>query len=295
MNSSKAPVYYEERFRTPLDMERSLGLWVDRIGRERIGAARKGHSSPFTYRIFGQFAALAIEEGGGTLEILGRPPLPLRPGDAFILFPSLAMSFRPHRFWETHWVVWNGPEAKLLLKIGCLSETHPILFGRSAAVRAAFTQLTPLMTRQDRPALLQRKAVILDLVRMLDETGTAHKPPPLQAVIQEAQRELERDSLNPLSIDALAAHNRMSPAYFRRLFKAQTGTTPKAFQMAHRITQAKQALVGGCSIKETALRFHFTDVFHFMRVFKKVTGQTASRFARGRISSPHRKKTFAKR
>jgi AraC-like DNA-binding protein len=283
------PIYREERFRTPLDMERSVGLWVDRIGHERFGFARRGQRPPVSFRIFGQFAALAIEDGGGTLEILGRPPLTVQPGDAIILFPSLPMSYRPNRTWTTHWVVWNGPEANLLLKIGCLIEMDPVAHGLSSAVRAIFTQLEPLMNRQDRPAILERKSLILDLVGRLDAAREAHSPTPLPAMIRDIQRELERDSLDPLSIDDLARRNRMSPAYFRRLFKAHTGTTPKAFQMAHRITHAKQALVGGYSIKETAARFGFKDVFHFMRVFKKMTGQTAGRFSKTRISNHPRR------
>jgi len=288
------PIFREERFRTPLDMERSIGLWVDRIGRERLAIPRKGTQPPVTFRIFGQFAALAVEEGGGTLEILGRPPLTLQPGDAFILFPSLPMSYRPTRIWETHWVVWNGPEAHLLHKIGCLAETHPILFGFSADVRTTFTELEPLMSRQDRPALLQRKALILDLVRRLDGAREAHSPTPLHAVMREAQRELERDILNPLSIDEMAHRAHMSPAYFRRLFKAHTGTTPKAFQLAQRITRAKESLATGYTLKETASRLGFNDVFHFMRLFKQVTGQTAGRFAKIRISDHFQKKTTRK-
>jgi AraC-like DNA-binding protein len=71
----------------------------------------------------------------------------------------------------------------------------------------------------------------------------------------------------------------MSPAHFRRQFKARTGTSPKAFQVAQRITRAKESLAAGRSLKETAARLGFGDVFHFMRLFRRVTGQTAGQFA----------------
>jgi len=277
----KIAVYKEQKFRTPLDMERSIGLWVDRIGYQHQDRA----VIP-SFRILGQYAALSVEAGSGRLEILGRPPLPLRLGDAFLLFPSLPMRYRPDRDWEIRWIVWNGPEADLLLKIGCLAEGQPILPGQAGAVRLAFDRLDPLMDRPDRPALLARKTLLLTLIRQLDLSRSPAALPPCLAAIRKAQQELEADPAAESSIERLARRHHLSPAYFRRLFKAQTGSSPKAYQRAQRITRAKEWLAAGRSLKETALELGFADVFHFMRVFRQVTGQTAGRFIRDPLSKP---------
>jgi AraC-like DNA-binding protein len=279
--SMKIPIYKEQRFRTPLDMERSIGLWVDRIGRQR-----QHRTAAVPFRILGQFAALAVDAGAGDLEILGRPALALQPGDAFLLFPGLPMRYQPNQDWDIRWVVWTGPESTLLQNIGCLSESQPVLTGQAVLVRRAFDHLEPLMDRQDRPSLLQRKTAILDLIRHLDLSRFSTALPPHQTAIRRAQQALEQDPAGEPSIDRLARRHHMSPAYFRRLFKAQTGSSPKTYQRAQRITRAKEWLAGGRSLKETAVELGFSDVFHFMRVFRQVTGQTAGQFIRDPLSRP---------
>lgn len=279
-----ALIYREERFRTPLDMERSIGLWVDRIGQERFPLPPLKLRTPRTFRIFGQFAVLAADAGPGTLEIMGRPPLRIKPGDAFALFPNLPAAYWPDSVWETHWIVWNGPEAHLLQKIGCLIEAHPVFEGLSTAVRAIFAQLEPLMKMQTRSAILERKALILELVSQLDAHREFPGSPSPHGIISSVLRELAHNPLLKVNVDVLARRHHLSPAYFRRLFKMHTGTTLKSFQLAQRINRAKQDLSAGYSLKEVALRLEFTDVFHFMRVFKNITGQTAGRFIRINLS-----------
>jgi AraC-like DNA-binding protein len=50
------------------------------------------------------------------------------------------------------------------------------------------------------------------------------------------------------------------------------------FVMAERISGAKALLVRGASIKQAAREMGFADQFYFMRVFKKISGQTAGQF-----------------
>ena len=45
-----------------------------------------------------------------------------------------------------------------------------------------------------------------------------------------------------------------------------------------RISRAKQLLAEGKSIKEVAALVGYSDVFYFMRIFKKVTGITPGQF-----------------
>ena len=109
-------VVREERFRTPLTVERSLGLWVD-----RIGFVRGDMDKPERYRLLGQFAALAVETGDGVLEIVGRPPVALNAGDVFLLFPNVPARYGPLKRWDTFWVVWNGPAAIMTIDLELLS------------------------------------------------------------------------------------------------------------------------------------------------------------------------------
>jgi len=265
-------IYREERFRTPLEVERALGLWVD-----RIGAVRGVSDRPEHYRVLGQFAAVAVERGEGALDVVGAPSTRAEAGDVILLFPDMAMRYRPDRDWDIRWVVWNGPQALAAQRAGYIAETHAVVRGAAPVVRQAFDCLAPLMVREDRVAALERLVTVLEMIREFNVALAAASPP--HTAVRLAIEGLARDPARRLSIGDLARAARMTPAYFRRLFAAATGTTPKAFQLAKRINRAKEMLASGRSIKETAEGLGFSDVFHFMRVFKKLTNQTAGRYA----------------
>jgi AraC-like DNA-binding protein len=267
-------IYKEERFRTPLAGEQALGLWVDRVGWRQGDTLR-----PAEFRVLGQYAAVAIEAGTGVLETVAYGTHPLKAGDAILLTPRVATLYYPRKRWDTRWVVWNGPEAAVVERFSGLGHEGPVIRGGATAVLRAWRQVDPLMDRQDFDAVLGRKSALLDLLRELSAHRRAEGgwgEPPFLAT---ALRALSRSEGAPESVAALARRLHMSPAHFRRQFKARTGTSPKAFQVTQRITRAKEALAAGQSLKETADRLGFGDVFHFMRLFRRVTGQTAGQFA----------------
>lgn len=269
----RLPVYNEERFRTPLAQERELGLWVDRIGRKQADRIK-----PAGYRRLGQYAAVAVEAGEGVIEILQQGIHAVGAGDVLLLMPRDACLYYPVQQWDTRWVVWNGPEAQVLEQFSLLGKGVPVVRGGGWSVLAAWQRLDPLMERQDFDAILHRKMALLELIRDL---AGLHQRSALESgsrFIERALRGLGTGAGAPETMSAIAERMNMSPAHFRRLFKAGTGTSPKAFQQSLRVTRAKELLAAGRSIKETADILGFLDVFHFMRVFRKVAGMTAGRF-----------------
>jgi AraC-like DNA-binding protein len=274
-------IYNEERFRTPLAAEQALGLWVDRVGWRQEDILR-----PEEFRVLGQYAAVAIEAGAGVLETVAHGTHTLKEGDVILLTPRVATLYYPRRRWDTRWVVWNGPEAAVLERFSGQGPGVPVIRGAAAAVLRAWRQVDPLMERQDFDAVLGRKSALLDLLRELSAHHRAEGgwgEPPFLAT---ALRALSRSEGPPETVASLARRLHMSPAHFRRQFKANTGSSPKTFQLAQRVTRAKELLADGHSIKVTADTLGFTDVFHFMRLFRRVTGQTAGQFAAAFAKGP---------
>lgn len=70
----------------------------------------------------------------------------------------------------------------------------------------------------------------------------------------------------------------LSKDYLRKLFKAETGTTPSQYLAAKRIDYAKSLLdkraQTSAKIYEIANLSGFNDPFYFSRVFKKMTGES---------------------
>lgn len=64
------------------------------------------------------------------------------------------------------------------------------------------------------------------------------------ALVEQACRMIEnRDG--DVALTELAEAVELSPGYFHRLFKAQTGLTPKAYAAAHRAERVRDTLAGG--------------------------------------------------
>lgn len=272
-NINPKPVYREERFRTPMNAERDIGLWVDRIGQNKC------RSEIPRLRVLGQYAAVYIDEGEGTFTspVTGR--IPLHPGRAILLFPEIPTAYYPKTEWQTRWIVWNGPDAFTLERLGYLRQDSPIIHDSLQAVSQAHKRLESLMTQEDLAAVLERKNIVLELVRRLflmsrgkQQTGV------LNEQMEEAVEFLRRSFNKEFSIEDLAHRFACSATHFRRTFHAYTGRSPREFITSLRISQAKELLMQGKSIKQTAQLVGYQDVLYFLRVFKKTTGFSPKRF-----------------
>jgi len=195
-----------------------------------------------------------------------------------LLDPRRATRYYPEHSWSTRWVVWNESEAVVLERLSGLGRAGQVVKGGAGAVFAAWCQLEPRLERQDFAGILDRKLALLEMLRELAALLHAGAAGQDSRFLEPALRALARDTGTPEPVATVARRLHLSPAHFRRRFKAQTGTSPKAYQVAQRITRAKQLLAAGRSIKVTADTLGFADVFHFMRRFRQVTGQTAGQF-----------------
>ncbi len=71
----------------------------------------------------------------------------------------------------------------------------------------------------------------------------------------------------------------VSEGYFRRLFREYSGENPVDFRQKHRIEKAKQLLLLDThSIGEIAEELHFSDIYHFSKTFKKLTGISPQKY-----------------
>lgn len=69
-------------------------------------------------------------------------------------------------------------------------------------------------------------------------------------------------------IPELAKMANLSEKYFTRLFRRQTGVTPKRYQLNSRMSRARLLLEDGMSVKEAAIQMGYPDPYVFSKQFK---------------------------
>jgi AraC family transcriptional regulator len=86
-----------------------------------------------------------------------------------------------------------------------------------------------------------------------------------------------------LSNAELLAIANLSPYYFIRLFKKETGKTPHEYLVHLKIEKAKELLMNSnYSVTEICFLCGFTEHSHFSKVFKKLTGTTPLNYRKNR-------------
>lgn len=100
------------------------------------------------------------------------------------------------------------------------------------------------------------------------------------ALIEQACRLIETSEV-PLSLEALANAINLSPAYFHRLFKAQTGLTPKSYASAHRARRVRDGLSLGLKVTDVLYDAGFKSNGRFYAQSSAMLGMIPKHYRKG--------------
>ena len=260
-------IVISERFRTPLPLERQLGMWVDRIGNST------GNQGEGPLRILNLYAVLSVTEGRGMFNSPATGNIELVAGDVILLFPmEPAVYFSDGNSWSTRWIVWNGNDADRLIASNCFSPAKPLVKGGIGAIASVYRRTEDLFGREDTAAIMERRNLIhemlLELYRLQNASGTeVHRN-----LIEKVNVFMEDHLYQTFSIADMARYCGLSESHFRRKFKVATGSGPVEFITSRRISAAKEMLRQNIPVKEIAERLAFSNEFYFRRVFKEKVG-----------------------
>lgn len=144
--------------------------------------------------------------------------------------------------------------------------------------RSNFLRLLHIWQRKDKAYKMEASSVLCEIFAdIYTERGqsTANNP-----LLCKAADYLSKNYCNPeLSVKHLAEMSHMSEVYFRRLFKAEYGVSPKKYIIDLRIKHATELIATGYySLPEVSDMTGFTDYRHFSVTFKKSVGCSPSKY-----------------
>lgn len=133
-------------------------------------------------------------------------------------------------------------------------------------------QAAAFQTRQD--MLMRRK--LSTLARLADVSpSSVSEAIPKAGAIERAEAFIKENFSHPIRLEDVAKLVYLSPTYFSRLFKKETGFTFPQYLNQLRIARAKNLLLStGRSAKEIAAEVGYQDASYFAQVFKEAEGCT---------------------
>lgn len=98
-------------------------------------------------------------------------------------------------------------------------------------------------------------------------------------LVENAKKIIEKNYAGDISLEQVAKHVHLSPAYLSELFKKETGMSFIDYKTIIRIEHAKKLLeTPSMSISEISGKVGYSDPKYFSKLFKKITGKTIFEF-----------------
>ncbi|HTV41029.1 MAG TPA: AraC family transcriptional regulator [Candidatus Sulfotelmatobacter sp.] len=253
-----------------------------------------GYRDPWTPgRVFPSYAFVYITRGAGEFDSKPSGTLPIRAGDLFVLFPHILNRYRPLREvgWDEYWLEFDGDHIRHLMLRGEFSPERPVHhIGLHDDILDLFLKSIEVLRNEPPEYELilgtfatQAIARLLSVLKQKNQEGRA-----IPEIIREAKRWLICEPARE-NLDHLALRLNMSYMSFRRLFKAETGFSPRQFALEARLRKAADLLDRtDMPVHQIAEQCGMESVYYFSRLFKKKTGLTPSAYRRLHAKSPLR-------
>ncbi|MDR3552543.1 MAG: response regulator [Clostridia bacterium] len=101
----------------------------------------------------------------------------------------------------------------------------------------------------------------------------------LSCVIVDAKEYIEQNFCSEITLEDVSRAVNISPSYFSKLFKDETGSNFIDYLTALRIEKAKKLLDDrNCANKEICYQIGYSDPNYFSRIFKKIVGVTPTEY-----------------
>jgi transcriptional regulator GlxA family with amidase domain len=139
--------------------------------------------------------------------------------------------------------------------------------------------------------ILELFVLLSRALKMEWENSIKSKSPKLKELIEIAENYIHTNFERNISLGDIAKYVFLSPSYFTRAFKEETGMSPINYLIKVRINRARELLEDtGLKISDIALSVGFSNQQRFNEMFKKYTNYTPLQYRKMQINSRKQEK-----
>ena len=184
--------------------------------------------------------------------------------------------YKPHTYythtgWEAEWLHFDGPTAREYFHM-VTSITGLVVTLKDTYIFEKYLHKIYLMFHENKPikeALVSQYItnILTELLLSRENTAAGSSS---SNIADEIIAYINEHLCENMTLEALSSRASLSPYYFTRMFKSETGFTPHEYIIASRINSAKFLLKNtNSSVKEICFRTGFASESAFCSTFKK--------------------------
>ena len=229
-----------------------------------------------------EYQILYIAKGQGTFEASGLPPQVVEAGTVLLLYPTIWHRYKPteNTGWEEYWIGFKGSYAEFLLEQECFNQHKPVIdVGLNPEFIATFSKLIEIVEVKQQSHKKLESFILLQLLGIV-YTATLisnQKNTRSEKIIEDIIKEINKNWQNGLNLEALAKQFNLSYVWFRKMFKAVTGTSPNQYILMLKLRKSEQMILETTlTLAEIAYQCGFESEFYFSRIFKQKMAINAS-------------------
>jgi AraC-like DNA-binding protein len=239
-------------------------------------------------RVLGEYQFVYVTRGAGAFESKSMRPSSVEGGNVIVLFPGEWHRYRPVRSvgWTETWIGFAGRHAEELMRRFFSPHNALLQVGHDEELlrlMRSLSEVTEAAPAGHQQILAARAVEVIARVRSLAMSYRASDRAAAERIQRARCRLLERAE-RPVNLRDLAGEVGMSYSRFRSAFKAQTGLSPRQYQLQIRVNKACSLLADTLlPVAEVAARTGFESVYYFSRLFRRKTGVSPRQFRRQKV------------
>lgn len=211
----------------------------------------------------------------------------LSAGTSFVIFPGELVKYvsDSDEPWKYRWVAMKGTKVKHLFNSLDITPDHPVRISETPKrTQVLFAKIMKVLQQADAATDLEATGylnlLLADFTRQNAKNRLALQEQKSHAQIQveQAIRWLTLQHSQPVTIDEMAQSLGYHRTYLAKIFKQQTGMSPKDYLHRVRMERALQLLGKPLTIKEVASSVGFNDALYFSKQFKKWYGYSPTEY-----------------